>query len=280
MCIPYRKGILTALLLAGWMLAPSGVVFGQTSSPAQIGIFHSFTIRPEARVEVPIEIRGVDGLYALDISVHFDPTILQAVGVDPASQGIQMALGNFLDPGLVLFNTVDNVKGEAHFVMTQFAPSEPKSGNGVLLVMYFKGLKEGEAKITLADVQLSTRDGLAIPASMVDAKIKVDKNAPAAVFTPIPVHDATKMIQIPTMGVTPQVDKTVAPTATPSMEKATLVEKTATEIEPIQVETNQSTTGEALGYFMLGNWWIPLVLLLLVIAAGVYLLMTMKRQHK
>jgi len=162
------------ILLAALLLIPSRSIFAQSATSVPVGIFAEQTISPDTRVEIPIEVKNVNGLYALDIAFEFDPAILQAEDVDPVAPGVQMALGNFLDPGMVLYNTIDNEKGTAHFVMTQVNPSEPKTGNGILLVVYFKAVKQGKSALTLTNAQLSTRDGLEIATSITNSSISVE----------------------------------------------------------------------------------------------------------
>lgn len=276
-----RKKLLTVWLLLGLLIfMPARLVFGQSTDSAKIGIFKKITARPDTRIEVPIEIRDVEDLYALDITVNFDPAVLAAEDADSASQGVQMALGSFLDPGLVLYNTVDNTQGTAHFVMTQYAPSESKSGSGVLLVIYFKGLKPGESKLGLTDVQLSTRDGMPITASVVGSSIAIDTNAPTVDSTPIPVQESTQLIQIPTlMPATPDVSFAATATA----QAAGADEKGASVAETQQAVKNQSAIERVMSNLARSNWRIvllmaPLVLLLLVIAAATYLVVSRKKR--
>ncbi|MHC1739940.1 MAG: cohesin domain-containing protein [Anaerolineaceae bacterium] len=272
------KKVLIAVLLIGLFLIPNRLVLGQSVS-TQVGVFNQATIAPAARIEVPIEVKKVNGLYALDLTMQFDPTILAAEDADPSKGGTQLALGNFLDAGLVLYNTVDNQKGIVHFVMTQVNPSEPKNGDGVLLVIYFKALKAGESALTFSNVQLSDRDGIQIPATSVDSTIKVVGNAPAVVSTSIPVQESTKMIQIPTE--MPTSTPTPAMTATPATisagdKSAANLTPEATQIIAITGGNEQTNLLQAAQLFLFRNWWIVLILLLLVIIAAVYLVATRK----
>ena len=118
--------LLSVIIFLGRQFSPASA---QTS--AQVGIFQAYEIQPGARVEIPIEIRNVQDLYAVDLEIHFDPRILTFEDADPQMDGIQPALGTFLDAGMVLYNTVDPEAGIIRFVMTQVNPSEPKSGRGV-----------------------------------------------------------------------------------------------------------------------------------------------------
>jgi len=132
--------LLSVIIFLGGQFSPASA---QTS--AQVGVFQAYEIQPGARVEIPIEIRNVQDLYAVDLEIHYDPRILTFEDANPQMDGIQPALGTFLDAGMVLYNTVDPEAGIIRFVMTQVNPSEPKSDSGVLIVLYAVGAAEGES---------------------------------------------------------------------------------------------------------------------------------------
>ena len=260
------------ILLAALLLIPSRSIFAQSATSVPVGIFAEQTISPDTRVEIPIEVKNVNGLYALDIAFEFDPAILQAEDVDPVAPGVKMALGNFLDPGMVLYNTIDNEKRTAHFVMTQVNPSEPKTGNGILLVVYFKAVKQGKSALTLTNAQLSTRDGLEIATSITNSSISVEVGAPELVATSIPVQDASLLTQIPTEH--PTSTATIAPTPTPLVSTEEGKTTSATDAAIAQTGGETSTSG----FSFAASWWIVLILFILVLAAAIYLIATKKKK--
>ena len=160
--------LLSVIILLGGQFSPASA-----QNSAQVGVFQAYEIQPGARVEIPIEIRNVQDLYAVDLEIHFDPRILTFEDADPQMDGIQPALGTFLDAGMVLYNTVDPEAGIIRFVMTQVNPSEPKSGSGVLIVLYAVGAAEGESTLEVVRADLSTREGIAIPSELVENNVKV-----------------------------------------------------------------------------------------------------------
>ncbi len=268
MFLTKSKKLINVLLFVTFLIVPTKLAFAQSTDLVQVGVFDKHTISPDSSVEIPIEIKNVIGLYALDIALKFDPTVVTAEDADPATPGIQLALGNFLDPGMVLYNTIDNETGTVHFVMTQRNPSEAKNGSGILLVIYFKALKQGESALTFTNAQLSTRDGIEIPCSKMDSAIKVVVNAPTIVATTIPVQQPETLVQIPTEmpTSTPTITPTIAPTAS-------LIAIAGPGVESAPEGTSSSPeTGEGSSRFsLLNSWWIVLIILVLVIAAGGYL---------
>lgn len=197
--------LLAALCAAAPVLAQEG---------ARVGVFADLEIPLEARVEVPVEVRDVVELYAVDLTIRFDPEILQVEDADPNQAGVQPGLGTFLDAGMTLFNEVDNETGTVRFVMSQINPSEGKSGSGNLLVLYFVGRQAGTSPVTVEKVEFANRMGEAISVSGVNAEIAVREGAPTVVATPIPVQDPTQIIVIETLA--PTATPTTAPTTSPT----------------------------------------------------------------
>ena len=223
------SSVITFVLLAA--LCAAAPVLAQEG--AQVGVFADLEIPLETRVEVPVEVRGVVDLYALDLTIRFDPEILQVEDADPNQAGVQPGLATFLDAGMTLFNSVDNETGTVRFVMSQINPSEPKSGDGILLVLYFVGKQAGTSELTVEKIEFSTRFGEAIAVSGVDAEIVVSAGAPEVVSTPIPVQDQGQIIVI----------ETLMPTATPT-ESAVVEEAPAAEptvIASVEEEPAQQT---------------------------------------
>jgi hypothetical protein len=251
---------------------------------ARAGVFETYTAAPGSRIEVPIEIRGVQDLYAVDLTLRFDPAILSAVDADPQMQGIQPALGTFLDAGLLLTNEVDLEQGAVRFVMSQVNPSEPKSGDGILLVVYFIATDMGESTLQLESVTLSDRYGVAIPVETVDASLNVLADAPAVTNTSIPVQDPTGIILISTLA--PTATPTLAPTETPVPTQTTVptavMEPTKGQPQPTdKVETLPDVSGELenkSGFSLSQNWWIILLAGLVLAGAVGYLQLTKRRQ--
>ena len=257
--------LLSVIIFLGGQFSPASA---QTS--AQVGVFQAYEIQPGARVEIPIEIRNVQDLYAVDLEIHFDPRILTFEDADPQLDGIQPALGTFLDAGMVLYNTVDPEAGIIRFVMTQVNPSEPKSGSGVLIVLYAVGAAEGESTLEVVRADLSTREGIAIPSELVENSVKVAASAAEVQATPIPVQNPTSIIVIPTLA--PTATPTVTPVPTSTKPAPTQTAVITAIVEAIASPTVAPTTAEqASGFSLAQNWWILLIVAAAIIGVVVYL---------
>ena len=257
--------LLSVIIFLGGQFSPASA---QTS--AQVGVFQAYEIQPGARVEIPIEIRNVQDLYAVDLEIHYDPRILTFEDANPQMDGIQPALGTFLDAGMVLYNTVDPEAGIIRFVMTQVNPSEPKSGSGVLIVLYAVGAAEGESTLEVVRADLSTREGVAIPSELVENSVKVAAGAAEIQATPIPVQNPTSIIVIPTLA--PTATPTVTPVPTSTKPAPTQTAVITAIVEAIASPTVAPTMAEqASGFSLAQNWWILLIVAAAIIGVVVYL---------
>ena len=257
--------LLSVIILLGGQFSPASA---QTS--AQVGVFQAYEIQPGARVEIPIEIRNVQDLYAVDLEIHYDPRILTFEDANPQMDGIQPALGTFLDAGMVLYNTVDPEAGIIRFVMTQVNPSEPKSGSGVLIVLYAVGAAEGESTLEVVRADLSTREGVAIPSELVENSVKVAASAAEIQATPIPVQNPTSIIVIPTLAPTAIPTATPQPTATKPAQTQTAV--ITAIVEAIASPTIAPTMAEEpSGFSLAQNWWVLLIVAAAIIGVVIYL---------
>jgi hypothetical protein len=166
--------------------------------------------------DVAIEVQDVAGLYGFDVAVGFDPAVLEVVDLDPDLEGIQGALGLFLDPGFVIINQADNDLGQLRLAMTQLNPSEARSGAGNLLVIRFRTRQAGQTPLLLLAGQLAQRDGTTFLPQLVNGQLTVTMaGVPLATTTPIPAQLAGT--PLPTMTpVAPAATATPRPTLTPS----------------------------------------------------------------
>ena len=257
--------LLSVIILLGGQFSPASA-----QNSAQVGVFQAYEIQPGARVEIPIEIRNVQDLYAVDLEIHYDPRILTFEDANPQMDGIQPALGTFLDAGMVLYNTVDPEAGIIRFVMTQVNPSEPKSGSGVLIVLYAVGAAEGESTLEVVRADLSTREGVAIPSELVENSVKVAASAAEIQATPIPVQNPTSIIVIPTLAPTATSTVTPVPTSTKTVPTQTAV--ITAIVEAIASPTVAPTMAEQpSGFSLAQNWWVLLIVAAAIIGVVIYL---------
>jgi hypothetical protein len=272
---------LSLLLLAGLLWGSAGAVSAQ--APAEAGFFEDLAVQPGAQFEVPVEVRAVEDLYAIDIEVRFDPAILQAEDADPNMEGVQAGLGMFLEAGLLLVNEVDNAEGVFRFAMTQVNPAEPVSGDGILLVLYFVAQAAGESELEVSFLEAATRLGEEITLEASDGLVTVAVDAPVFEATPIPTQDPELVIPIPTLAPTPTATVTPEPVAEPTA--TAMPEEVPAEDEaypgPDQVEEAEAYPAEEEEVerraSILDYWWAVLIVIVLAGGLAAYLLVSKKR---
>ncbi|NLG98308.1 MAG: hypothetical protein GX491_13190 [Chloroflexi bacterium] len=266
-------------VLIGALLLPARAVGAQGGDPAYIGIFEDAVLAPESSIEVPIRVQNAQNLFAIDIEITFDPQVLSIEDADPNAAGVQVGMGQFLDPGLLLSNTVDNEAGVIRFAMSQVNPSEPKSGDGILLVLYVKGRGEGTSELRVTRLQAADNQGQELNVNKAEARVTVQSGAGETAATSIPVVNPTRAIQLPTPLPQPTNTPLPGPTATlvrlpttaPSSTATAVIENlpaatdtqqaaAATATAPAAVsEDNSTAEGEKAGFSLLANWWIVAV---------------------
>lgn len=259
----------------------SGPQPARAQAGVQVGVVEQLTTVPDTVVEVPIQVIDVTGLYAVDIELSFDPSVVTAEDADTANPGVQLGIGNFLDAGLVLYNEVDNQQGIARFVMTQVNPSEPKSGSGVLVVLYLKGVQVGKSALLMTNVQLADRTGVEIPASGVNSTLTVAATGPTVRATAIPVVNPTAVVWLPTPELTqaPQASREPQPTmetsqTVPTQELTLQVNPTAQKQFIPAVAAGESAAEPQVTSWLVEHWWIVLIAAGLVAGLGIYLYRT------
>lgn len=167
--------LLLCLLLA---LLPMTIARAQTNQVTVGFEPPTMTIGTGAINEIAVSIQDVQDLYAFDLTIQFDPAFLEVEDANGVINGIQVNQGNFLEGGMVITNAVDNQAGTIRFATTQLNPSPARSGSGILLVIRLIGKAQGTTALSLADVQLATRDGNQILASRSKATITISDVAP------------------------------------------------------------------------------------------------------
>ena len=218
-----------------WVLVLSPAQAQTPAVPVVVRMAPAFVQAPEGgTTDVAVEVVDVEALYGFDVTVSFDPQVVEVVDADPSLPGVQVTQGLFLDPGFAVVNEADNTGGTVHFVMTQLNPSEAKNGTGTLIVIKLLGMQAGSAStLGLPAVQLARRDGFMIPAEGVPGQIEVVA-AGGPTSTPMPTQGAGTPMATTTPEPTlpPATATAYAATATSVMSTVTALAATASALPP------------------------------------------------
>lgn len=218
--------VVAFVIAAGWMMAaPSSQQAVQVDRflPARASslVIQSGTtvkIQPESStinkgetIKIDILVENVSGLVGADISIGFDPAILQAQDADPSKDGIQFVAGTVFSSGFPVANTIDNGNGTGNYAAALFGGSAI-DGTSVLASITFEAVTDGNSSIVLSKVALADGNGQEISAQFVNGTVQVGQgsgNPPTATPTP------TVMVDPPTETPTTVVVNPATPTPTP-----------------------------------------------------------------
>ncbi len=274
------KKILTSILILCFLVWLAGVwpenqAAAQSAAGTQVGVFKPYELAPGAELTLPIEVKGASDLYGIDLLLEFDPALLQVKDADEKTPGVQVALGTFLDPGLLLFNEVDNTAGTISFAMSQVNPSEAKNGDGVLLVLTFTGLKAGVSDLKVTKLDMSTREGVAIVGTAADTQVTVKVGAAAQGQVNFPTQPASGAITVPTLAptapptATPQPTATALPTKAPqstaTAEPAKPAAATQAPVQPVEIAEKQGLSITLIAAIVIGVILVAAAVLLLTL---------------
>lgn len=136
-----------------------------TEQPAAVGGGTRLRVTPsEDGSAAEIWVDDVEGLYALDIQLSFDPQRFQVDDADPDKDGIQLEVGQVPAPDFVAMNSVDNATGEVHYVVTQLGTTDAFSGSGMVAKLHWKAgvsaqsVEDANSALSFGTITLVDRD--------------------------------------------------------------------------------------------------------------------------
>lgn len=134
---------------------PPGNVTEVYVSPLQ----SSMAVNETLQISVFIANLSSPGLFAYQLTVHYDCALLEAVAAE-------IPEGHFLTPWsperifIIDEGTIDNRIGKVSFAVTLLAPEEGKTGDGLLATIQFKAIAAGDVTFRLEDVALVSPDAM------------------------------------------------------------------------------------------------------------------------
>jgi len=178
---------------------------------------------------IEIQIANVADLAGADVELRFNPAVLQVQDANPATEGVQIQPGTFLQPDFVVTNEADNTTGVIRYILTQVAGTPPAAGAGTLATVNFQAVTPGISDLPFTISTLSSSVPAAIPVTAQGGQIIVTQpGQPTIEPTAGPTAE-------PTTGVT--VVPTQAPTATATLVPPPLPTATPTAIPPTPAPT-------------------------------------------
>lgn len=135
-------------------------------------------------ITVSVRISDVVGLYGIEFSLNFTPTDLQVIDAELGTSGVQIAPADCPKPDLKVRNVVSNTAGTIEYVVSQWNPTPPYSGDCDVAHIRFKTLQEASTLVDFANLLLSDKEGIQIPANAVDLTLEIKKSDTRYVYLP------------------------------------------------------------------------------------------------
>ncbi len=191
-------------------------------SPAQdptnlLAVEPSFVSIPVGgSADIRLDIRNSSNVYAFEIALVFEPSVVQVGDSDVHLPGVQVGLGSVFQGRqyFVAVNRVDNEAGLIRIAATLLGTEAPIHGNGDLITMTLTGVASGASPLALFTVVLTDSEANVLPASRIGGTIVVGANdTPTATHTPTVTPTFTPT-PTPTLTLTPTFTPTPTPTLT------------------------------------------------------------------
>ncbi|MDM8542524.1 cohesin domain-containing protein [Desulfococcaceae bacterium HSG9] len=134
--------------------------------------------KPGEQFDLDLRISDIQPVYGAELTLHFDPEVLEIIDADTQTEDIQIKPGTFFDLNqnhFMLQNLADNIFGTVNYAVSMLNPSPAAQGEGTLMRIAFRVKKPGATEIQIKNCKFGTRDGQAIvPEYAIDNRIQAD----------------------------------------------------------------------------------------------------------
>ena len=121
-----------------------------------------------------IKILNIANLYGVDLTLNYDPNIVEVVDADPNTPGVQVA-PDYVFNGVQFFVAQNEVtNGVIRFSATRQSPAPVFNGTGALIKITWQGKVTGDSPVIFGQVKLSNPDGQPLVATAEPGLVKVD----------------------------------------------------------------------------------------------------------
>lgn len=174
---------------------------------------------------VELLIENVTNLFGVEIQLQFAPSVLQVQDADPNSENVQITIGNFLAPDLLVTNEVNNTAGLVSLIFTQTSETPPATGSGVLASFQIEAVGSSDSTFMFSTVKLSNSEGQEIPAIPQITQVAVGQDGQVT-----PTVDQLTATPVVTITATPSLTPATTATITPTVVVTTTLVPTPTPI--------------------------------------------------
>ncbi len=139
---------------------PTATTTAQPPSTALKIVPASSSVSVNASTTSKVRLENVSNLWAVDLKVTYDPTILECQA---------STVGTIPKPDVVAKQTC--ASGAAEYMVAQLAPNTPASGSGDVVSLTFKCLKTGTSTLHFERGKITDKDGLELGVGITDGQI-------------------------------------------------------------------------------------------------------------
>ena len=193
-----------AFCLAILVLPWRGTAAARSGMPTVVCRISAPSIAAGAQADFYLEIRNVQNLYGVELTLGYDPNLIEFLDADLDRELINMTLGDFLSPDVLMLDDISE-PGTFLFNLTQIDPTPARSGDGILAHGVLVGREIGTVDFTLADVTLYNVNFDKIEHQIQNCSVEVTQGAPPGAVEAQPSTTPT---------LTPMVEASISPTPT------------------------------------------------------------------
>ncbi|MBS1253148.1 MAG: hypothetical protein MAG451_02196 [Anaerolineales bacterium] len=178
--------------------------------------------------DLQVEIENPVDVYAFEIKLAFESSVIQISDANPDLPGIQVYLGSLFtgQQHFVATNHVDNEARTIDFAVALLGSAEPVSAGGDLITMTVRADSAGTSPLAFTHILLANRDAETITADSTDGTISVETSTTAPPTATSTVTDTATPTSTATAPTTPT--STMTPTATKTPTNTTTLTQTPT----------------------------------------------------
>ena len=127
-----------------------------------------------------LRVESTSQLAGAEVHVTFDPALLEVIDADSATEGTQIAHGDFLSPDFVVQNSANPGDGTVDYAIASMELDQSASGSGVLARITFRALAEGETLVTISGALLADLEGQPIEVETGSSVAVISRPGPSA----------------------------------------------------------------------------------------------------
>jgi hypothetical protein len=143
------------------------------------------TVKATQVMTLELRARDIKRLYGAQLTLRFDPRLVEVVDLDDATPGVQVEPGDFPAPDAVLRNNADNDAGTLEYVATLQGPKPGVSGGGTVATAVLRGKAAGSSPLSFERVVLSDPESRPIAVTSLGGELTVTALQPEDLTTTV-----------------------------------------------------------------------------------------------